>query len=289
MHDRRVPNPMQQIVILVHQYDAFEKGGYFLRDIAEIWRENGLRVTVLQGLEDRTNADLAILHVDLTVVPDDYLAFVRQYPVVLNGRVEDISKRRITANLVRRGDGYQGAVIVKTDRNCGGVMESHLVRKGTLLHRYAQRLRDRLPWGFRSRLSTSDYRIFDSVHDVPRAVWHNPDLIVERFLPERRDDYYCLRTWFFLGDRETNSVSYSKQPIVKAGNVLRREVVNEVPDELRNIRRDLGFDYGKFDYAIVNDRVVLYDVNRTPALGGLRKERFLPSIRLLAEGIRVYL
>ena len=62
-----------------------------------------------------------------------------------------------------------------------------------------------------------------------------------------------------------------------------------MPDELRNIRRDLGFDYGKFDYAIVNDRVVLYDVNRTPALGGLRKERFLPSIRLLAEGIRVYL
>jgi hypothetical protein len=280
---------MKQIAILIHKHDTFEKIAYFLNDIAETWREEGLLVTVLNGPGPRVEADLAILHVDLTVVPPDYLEFVRRYPVVINGRVVDISKRRINTNLVRRGDGYQGSVIVKTNQNCGGEMEARLVRNGPLRHRITQRLRERLPWGWRSSLSTSDYRIFDSVNQVPRIVWFNPDLVVERFRPERRDDYYCLRTWFFLGDQETNSISYSKQPIVKSNNVHHREVVNEVPDELRKIREDLGFDYGKFDYAIVDDRVVLYDANHTPTLGGLNKERFLPSIRRLAKGIQIYL
>jgi hypothetical protein len=31
------------------------------------------------------------------------------------------------------------------------------------------------------------------------------------------------------------------------------------------MRARLGFDYGKFDYGIVDGQVVLYDVNRTPA------------------------
>ena len=37
-----------------------------------------------------------------------------------------------------------------------------------------------------------------------------------------------------------------------------------VPEELRQTRRQLGFDYGKFDYGVVNGEVVLYDANRTP-------------------------
>ena len=93
----------------------------------------------------------------------------------------------------------------------------------------------------------------------------------------------------FLGDRETNSLSYSKQPIVKSENVIRREVVAEVPDELRQIRRELGFDFGKFDYAIVGDRVVLYDANRTPTLGNFPREQYLPRVRHLAEGIGAFI
>lgn len=278
---------MHHIVILQHRYDTFEKTRYFLREIAKIWRENGVRVSVLNSLGPRVDADLAILHVDLTVVPDDYLAFVRQYPVVINGSVTDISKRLISNNLVCRGDGYQGQVIVKTDRNFRGVGEAMLAKNGPLLRRYAHSLRDKLPWSCRSKLS--GYPIFKSVSQVPRAVWHNPDLVVEQFLPECHDGFYCLRTWVFLGDKETNSVSYSDQPIVKSNNVLRRETVAEVPDELRQIRRDLGFDFGKFDYVLVNGRTVLYDANRTPTLGNFPNEQFLPGIRLLAEGIRAYL
>ena len=101
---------MHHVVILVHKHDTFDDFSYFLHEIAEIWREKGLCVNVLHGPRPRVDADQAILHVDLTVVPDDYLTFVRPYPVVINGSVTDISKRLISGNLVCRGDGYQGPV-----------------------------------------------------------------------------------------------------------------------------------------------------------------------------------
>jgi hypothetical protein len=278
---------MRHIVILLHKYFTFDTLQYFLRYIADIWQENGFRVSVLHGPGPYVQADLAILHINLTVVPDDYLAFIRQYPLTINGRLTDISKRQISTSLLRRGDNYHGQVIVKTNYNCRGGSEYSLVKKGPLLTKCAQSLRNRLPWSWRAKLP--EYRIFDSISNVPHAVWHNPDLVVERFLPERHDSFYCLRTWFFLGDKETNSISYSNQPIIKAGNVIRRENLDEVPEELRQIRRNMGFDYGKFDYALIDGKTVLYDVNWTPTFGGLPGEQALSSIRLLADGIRSYL
>jgi hypothetical protein len=114
-------------------------------------------------------------------------------------------------------------------------------------------------------------------------------LVVERFLPEKHDGFYCLRTWVFFGDRETGSISYSNEPIVKSNNVVRREPITDVPEDLRLIRQELGFEFGKFDYVVVNGRTVLYDVSRTPSLGRFSTKQYLPQIQLLAEGIRSYL
>jgi hypothetical protein len=279
------------VVILTHPYDAFESRPTFLREMAAVWREQGLPVTVCTDSAQHVDADLAVLHVDLTVVPPDYLAFVRRYPVAVNGRVTDISKRRISRNLVRRGDGYDGPVIVKTDRNYGGKAEAYATERGRPLARCAYALRQRLPWAWRAHIPSSGYRVFDSAARVPWAVWRNRHLVVERFLPERgaAPDEYGLRTWVFMGDRETNSICYSRHPIVKSDNILRREPVADVPDELRGMRRDLGFDFGKFDYALVDGRVVLYDANRTPSLGAFTSAEVLPRIRHLAEGIRAFL
>jgi hypothetical protein len=279
---------MQHVVILAHRRTPFESRQYFLREMAEVWRSQRLRVTVLREPSARIDADVAILHVDLTVVPQEHLDYVRQYPVAVNGRVADISKRRISANLVRRGDGYDGPVIVKTNSNCGGATEDLEERRGSRRRRIIRSVRMALPWTFRARLPTAQYRIFDSPRGVPRVAWLNRDLVVERFLPERRDGFFCLRTWVFMGDRETNSLSLSNHPVVKSENVVRREVVDEVPAELRRMRVDLGFDFGKFDYGIVDGRAVLYDANRTPTVGSFTREQFLPRIRVLAEGIRAF-
>jgi hypothetical protein len=217
------------------------------------------------------------------------LALNDHYPFVMNGRVADTSKRRISRHLVGRDDAYDGPVIVKTNLNFGGMMEALLAGKGSLATRVARSLRYQLPWALQSRLSPTDYRIFSSIKEVPRMVWHNPDLVVERFLSERHGRQYCLRVWMFLGNRETNSLCYSEHPVVKSGNITHREVVPEVPSDLRRLRHELGFDFGKFDYAIVDGQVILYDANRTPSLGGLPNERTAPTIRLLAEGIQSFL
>jgi len=278
---------MHHIAIIVHKHFPFDNIRYLLREIAEIWQNDRLRVSVLNGPDNYVDADLAILHVNMTVAPEDYLEFIRRYPVTINSSIRDISKRRISSNLVRRGDGYRGQIVVKTNNNCRGACDSENAAKGPLLKKYTNSLRCRLPWSWRAKLS--EYPIFESADQVPRAVWHNPDLVVEKFLPERSNGFYCLRTWVFLGDKETNSIAYSNEPIVKSYNIVRFEKGVEIPDELRKMRRDMAFDYGKFDYAIVDGRVILYDANWTPSLGSLSREQLLPNILLLAEGIRAYL
>jgi len=280
---------MPHVVILVYEGTGFEGRRYTLDHIADFWRRDGIKVTVLSGVDRFVEADLAILHVDLTVVPGEYARFARRYPVALNLGATDISKRRISTHLVRPGDGYDGPVIVKTDRNHGGQQEAWLASRGRRARRWVNALRDRLPWTCRARLASAEYPVFDSVRQVPGMVWHNRSLVVERFLPERDGEWYCLRMWTVLGDRETNTRCYSRQPIVKSANIDHREPVDEVPDELRDMRRELSLDYAKFDYALVDGRAVLYDVNPTPSLGSTTREQVAPRHEHLAQGLHAYL
>ena len=131
-----------------------------------------------------------------------------------------------------------------------------------------------------------NYPIFDSVKKVPRMVWHNPDLVVERFQPERRDGFYCMRTWVFLGDAESHFVLYANQPIIKSGVAVRIDYTDEIPEEIRRIRRELGFEFGNFDYGIVDGRPVLYDANRTPAAPALPE--LVARLTALASGIESF-
>ena len=81
------------------------------------------------GIDRAPRADLLVPHVDLTHMPSDYAAFVDRYPAVLNRTVKDISKRRISDNLVRQDASWDGPVIVKTNLNCGGLTELRLKRE----------------------------------------------------------------------------------------------------------------------------------------------------------------
>jgi hypothetical protein len=111
-------------------------------------------------------------------------------------------------------------------------------------------------------------------------VWRNPNLLVQRLLCERHGDLYALRRWTFLGDREIHYLSFGTTPIVKGSSGRSREPLGEVPEVLRATRRQLAFAYGKFDYAIVNGEVVLFDVNRTPAVNPATPER---DLRLIVQ------
>jgi hypothetical protein len=274
------------ILILTHRQDKFEEKEYLLHALAQTWRERGMRVTIQQGPGPRVEADVVIPHVDLTALPREYVDCLQHYPLVLNGRVRDISKRLISKNIVRKGGGYAGPVIVKTNRNCAGAPDATMVRRRRGLGKKLAKLRRHLPWSWQGELSR--YPIYTSAAEVPTAVWWNRDLVVERFLPERKDEFYCLRTWCFFGDQEINSIVYSHDPVVKARTIVTGEKLEKAPTELHRMRKELGFDFGKFDYSVVDGEVVLYDANTTPTLTGVPPD-LLSNMMRLADGLQTFL
>jgi hypothetical protein len=260
----------RHIAILFHKHDReLNLERYVITSFARIWREEGHEVSFLFGLEKFVPADLGILHVNLSVVPDEYLEFARRYPIVLNGEARDIRKSTISENLVRRGDCYQGRVIVKADLNHGGIPErrlsrSRLLRSSRLARKISRRLsRSRATRGIDRPMA---YRVYERPADVPAAYFDAADLVVERFLPEREGDLYFARSYQFLGDRWTCARLAARQPIVNGKTMIRSERVDPHP-EIVERRHKLRFDYGKFDYVIHEGRPVLLDANKTTGTG----------------------
>ena len=248
-------NFMAHIVIVTHQFDGFINGTYLLRQLLDHWIQAGHSITIAKGLGDWPAGDIAILHVDLTVVPDAYAEACKKYPVVLNGAALDIRKKVVSRQLVALDDGWSGPVIVKTDLNCGGLQELRVrqILQGRAMEYPPEEI----------AYASGPYPILNSVALVPEQVWNIPGLVVERFLPEQDERGFWMRAWVFLGDRERCTRILSSDPIVKGRNILARESV-AVPDEMRAERERLGFDYGKFDFVIHDGKPILLDANKTP-------------------------
>ena len=277
--------PRGKIAILLHEHDPFPGNRHHLIwPIADCWRQSGIRVRILKGTaQPPLPVDLLVCHVDLTRLPAEYVDYMGRFPRVINGAVTDISKRRISGDLLARNDSYTGRVIVKTDTNFGGESEAR-EREAAANGKPAGR---RWTWGTLRHINSQGYPIFGSPAEVPPAVWDNPDLIVEKFIPERQDEYYAIRICLFLGDVVLNRRIFSHSPIVKGANVTHNEAA-DVPEELLQIRQRLQFDYGKFDYVMHGGKVHLLDANRTPS--GLADAATNASIAgKLAPAIHQYL
>lgn len=278
-----------RVAVITHAIDEFERGGYLLHRLLEHWQPNGVEIMVVKGADPTPpQADLAISHIDMTAVDDAYARVYDAYPLVINGRVRDIAKTRFSDQIVTREDNYRGAVIVKTDRNFGGMRE---MRERALAGDPSANMDVQRPWRRVEFLPA--YPAFRSAGDVPLGVWRNPNLVVEKFLPERNEDgQYVLRVWVFFGDRGIYYQCISDEPIIKSHNTIRRISLDvaAVPDALRRKREELGFDYGKFDFGMIDGEAVLYDVNRTPGSPGSGKEtdRVVSNIRNLAEGLEFF-
>lgn len=254
---------MARIVVLTHESDRFlERRGllrrttsqYMFYDMMLALRHRGHAVTVQRGLSSRATGDVALLHVDATVVPQDYVDYAATFPLCLNLGATDISKGRTSGAVIGRDSDWPGPVIVKTDLNHSGFAERRHNRHA---------LRAGRPIPFPDTPDATDYIVYDDLASLPPRVWDDPQLVVERFVPERELDGYALRFWVFCGDRGRCTRHVSPKPMVKAKDVIRRESV-DVPEELQRLRERLGFDYGKFDFAVHDGRPILLDANRTP-------------------------
>jgi len=127
---------VKRIVVLFHKGDRqSDLSGYIVDHMARCWREDGHAVTYLFGTRPFVPADLLFIHVNLSVVPDEYLEFASQYPIVVNGRIRDIRKSTTSRNLLFPGDSWGGRVIVKSDLNYAGEPE-RMLRRSWLQRRF---------------------------------------------------------------------------------------------------------------------------------------------------------
>ena len=262
---------MSRIVVIRHPDDPYDFR-YTMFQVTEIWRTRGHEVVDICDPADRVDADLAVLHVDLTRVPEDLHALANSYPRTINGRIKDVTKRRISRNIVEHPMDYDGAVVVKSNYNAAGWREAKLALKERGIKH--------------AKVRTPPYLVYECACDVPDEDWNDPDKVVERFLPERSGDHYVLRYWTFCGDKDASRMVYATEPIVKLANTVKRVFIEEVPEDLRALRHELGFDFGKFDYVVVDGKSVLFDANPTPMLGsGAREPILMQSVVSLADGL----
>ena len=273
---------MATLVIVTHEFDRFvfrDGAGkvssiYLLYDVLRHLGAFGHNCRVVLGPVAEPG-DVALLHVDCTLVPDEYLALAGQYARTINFGTGDISKRKVSRLMVTRDDGWDGPVIVKNNLNRGGRLEHfHSLRAG---------LCGRPPPHPDAR-HMETYPVLARIGDVGDAVWDDPSLVVERFVPERDGKDYVMRTWVFMGARERCNRFVSSTAIAKAEDVLRYEPV-AVPEQLRAERERLGFDFGKFDFVIHDGEPVLLDANRTPGTAGTIRQLMEQGARNLAEGL----
>lgn len=260
----------RKIAILAHERQHHVKRDYMVDTYAEFWREDGHEVFTLYGIEEQVPADVVIVHVDLSVVPETYLAFARQYPVALNANVQDIRKSGFSRQILHENDNYSSPVIVKSDLNFAGAPERFL-RQSTATGPV-----------FRSPM---DYRVFPDLTAVPTKVFRRSDLVVEKFLPEIEDGLYHMRAMTFIGSRITCTRFSARHPIVNGTTQVRIEDVEPHP-EMVVLKDKLDFQYGKFDYVIHQGKPILLDINKTVgAPPPTQDPEVLAGRRYRAEGI----
>lgn len=279
-----------RIGVVLHGRDMlFECNGYLLHRLISQWEKMGLEVRVVRGRRVLAGVDIVIPHLDLTVRPPEYVRYLQRYPVVLNRRVTTIAKSSYSAQLLRRTDTYDAPVIVKTDLNYAGLPET-LLRKPlpercrASVQALARALGVRPPAkktdGFVAPRTPAEYSVWPTLGAVPSAVFDHAGLVVEKFLPEPWPGGYGLRYTYFLGDRDISFLLKSTERVVKAASAVSCEET-DTPSELRDLRRRMGFDYGKFDYVLRDGRVVLYDANWTTATAAL--DRFGLTEKVVAR------
>jgi len=265
---------MKKIAIIFHSNDEKRTHLYAITYLANFWKQEGIEVNFIYGPEHFRYADIAILHIDLSIVPDNYLAFAKKYPYTLNRKVRDIRKSTFSKHILLLDNKYEGKVIIKSNLNYAGLPEriftnqernltcSVIQKRISELKKkvlYSRFLRNDYEIQFNS---PNDYIILDSPEFVPKQWYKREDIVIEQFLPEFDGEHYCVRNYFFLGDQSVCILRKSTHPIVNQSSTVSIETV-QVHREIEALRRKLNFDYGKFDYVVHNNIPILLDVNKT--------------------------
>lgn len=298
-----LPNK-KTILILRHRESKPMK--YAVDHYALRWRDAGHRVIYHIGPDNMPEADVVILSIDLTIMPQEYIELIQKYPLVINGQILDISRRRFSELILSKGTDYSGPIIIKTDANYGGLAEHESMNKvdssgylSSILNSIIKRKRigKAIKW-VKSRnifrkwdtvetLNPLEYPILEDISDVPDSVWENKNLVVERFIANSEDGLFYTNYCVFFGDKEIAGRLASTRPIVKFENAVSDEET-PIPDEVRQWREELNIDYGRFDYVEADGKLYLIDVNKTEG-GSQTNYEYPEEMDFLASGLEFYI
>ena len=252
-----------RIGILHHAQSSLARRGYLIGPMSDLWEDRGAEVIDVIRTGTTVPVGVLLCHVDLSVVPEDYRRFARTHPRVINLSAHDIRKSRYLDDLVGKDDVHSGPVIVKSDLNHAGFPERLLqprgIAPGRIVSGILRRLRRRVSGVDEIRFK-SDYRIYPDLGSVPARRFSDGS-VVQPFRPERRDEGYILREYYFFGDIEVLSTEIGSDPVLTTGRQV--ECMQAAPPpEVRMIRDRLNLDYGKIDYSCPDGDVIVYDANK---------------------------
>ena len=141
-------------------------------------------------------------------------------------------------------------------------------------------------WHTIEALDPFAYPIFKNIENVPYGIWENDNLIVEPFISNREGGLFFVRYYTFFGDKEISGRIGSPNQIVKSTDYVSDEEI-PIPDEVRQWRKDLRIDFGRFDYMESGGAYFLIDVNKTEG-GADSNSEFPADVDLLASGLEFY-
>lgn len=259
---------------------------YAIVTLARIWQSRGIRVEF--GTEYNSEARVCVLHHDRTRLETQNLPRPPANVTVLNGAVHDISKKSYSQLAVTETTRWDGPIIIKSNLNHFGFPESDGCNNRSALMRLRAWLAEK-DWRIARMLPRGRYPVLERMDEAPGWVWRDPNLVVEKFLPERtKDGQFGVRGWMFFGDQGYAYRVVSPNPIVKIGSSVRTEYLGEAPAALHEMRQRMKFDFGKFDYVEHGNEIYLLDANKTPTHLAT-KPMPPPRVLKLSEGIESFL
>ena len=236
------------------------------------WLEFGAKIVYYHDVDQPIpNADLWIQHLDSSVVPNKYRKVMNKLPNVVNGKLLDIRKNAFSEQRISDfSTSYNGQIIVKSNDNCGGypeLSESRYNQKKSIYRKIKRILTKKAT----TKPPFAEYKLYESLQDVPRQFFNSEQVIIEKFIPQRDGDYYVLyMTYIFLEQHITFKIK-SYLPIMKWDDHVTWEYATTQPDIL-DWARQHHVEYGKIDYVYADNQLIVYDINKTPGLGNAKIE-----------------
>ncbi len=255
---------------------------HLIKVLAGIWREQGHILSF--GNRPPPTTDAVIAHTDYSMIDEHFFRQVDEGIPVINSAARNILKSNVSQLLINENSKWHGPVIIKTDANCHAAEEYayHGLDLLRLLKIFAGRF---VSWQWTGELPFRTYPILERTDQVPGWVWQDHRLVVEKFMPERDGELYVLRLWMFFGEQEYCMRVCSELPVVKSRKLVSVDLVEEVPDAVRSVRRKLGLDFGKIDFVMHGNDALVFDVNKTPTVDLNKRGQPGPFVRRLADGL----